>query len=185
MFLFFFLFFCTCTCHSRFWSHECEYVYIYTVPLQGLLIAQHPLRSCEMWAEQSTECAALALSVQSEHTRSLTPSLTHFHARSLIFVSTLPPTLSSPLPAPLHCYTWHNGPIIVPFCLSVTSAHSALIQKVFVLGHHVKIASIHTCMSKTVCFWITKRVFPVINKGYGITYLLAHPQNSGSFSNTY
>lgn len=165
---------CTCTYHSRFWSHECEYVYIYTVPLQSLLIAQHPLRSCEMWAEQSTECAALALSVQSEHTHSLSPSLTHFHARSLIFVSTLPPTLSSPLPAPLHCYTWHNGPIIVPSSLSVTSAHSALIQKVFVFGPHVKIASIHTCMSKTVCFCMTKRVFPVIKVMVLPTYWPIH-----------
>lgn len=87
---------------------------------------------------------------------SLTHSLSHSFSYSLTHFCfhppSLPPALSSPLPAPLHCYTWHNGPIIVPFCLSVTSAHSALIQIVFVLGHHVKIASIHTCMSKTVCW---------------------------------
>lgn len=71
----------------------------------------------------------------SQSTHSLTLSLSHLHAHSLIFVSTLPPTLSSPLP--LNCNTWHNGPIIVPFCSSVTSA-----DLVFVLGHHVKFASV-------------------------------------------
>jgi len=103
----------------------------------------------------------------------LTPSLslTHLQARSLIFVTILPPTRSSPLPAPLHCYTWHNGPIIVPFCLSVTSAHSALIQNVFVLGHHDKITS--TWMSNIVCFWMTVRVNPVMQYTCYIT--LAHP----------
>ncbi len=59
----------------------------------------------------------------SQNTHSLTLSLSHLHARSLIFVSSLPPTLSSPLPVPLHCSSWHNGPIIVPFSSSVSSAH--------------------------------------------------------------
>ncbi len=44
----------------------------------------------------------------SQNTHSLTLSLSHLHARSLIFVSSLPPTLSSPRLCLCHCTATHD-----------------------------------------------------------------------------
>ncbi len=82
-----------------------------------------------MWNVSGTEhrmCSSGPQRAVRTHTHSLSHSVIYMPAHSFLF----PPShslLSSPLPVPLHCSSWHNGPIIVPFSSSVSSAHSVFV----------------------------------------------------------
>lgn len=103
-----------------------------------------------------------------------THSLSHLHARSLIFVSSLP--LSSRL-CLRHCTATHDimGLLLCHFVKTVTTAHSALIRRVFVLRHHVKFAFVHTFMWNRVTMWLNPVMLYLLCTK--VTYSLNQTQN--------
>ncbi len=107
-----------------------------------------------MWNVSGTEhrmCSSGPQHAVRAHTHSLSHSVIYMLTHSFLFPPSLP---LSPRLWLCHCTATHDimGLLLCHF-VCVTSAHS-----VFVLGHHVKFASVHTWMRKRV----TMRVIPVM-----------------------
>lgn len=95
--------FSVCSCHMRFWSHECEYVYLYCTSAEP---ADCSTSSQVMWNVSGTEHRMCSSSPQrAVWAHSLPLSLIYMLAHSFLFPPSLP---LCPRPCLRHCTATHD-----------------------------------------------------------------------------